>query len=421
MAIIYRIVHAVFPIALLAITPLLQAASASVSIHDHAMLPEDKTMTLETVLESAMARYPMALELAARSEEASAWASRSHQWMSDSPSLSFRYQSDRPAGDNGLTEFEAGLQLSLWRWGERKSTRLLSQHMAAESVAAEKVMRWKVAGQLRNALWDIALAIDRYETARSRLDHATQLTLTIERRHALGDVALTDVLLAQAAKIEIEKSVIETEAAVRDAERAYSRTTGLVARPPFRHEVRSGRASIVTAHPALRFSDAQVARAQANHTVAEASAKGSPTVLIGPRRERGAFENQYDESIGVTVSVPIGGVTHTRAKLSASKRAIAAAKANHAQVRRELEFELHEATHRLNVIKDSLEASKLLSKISKKHYNIGESAYEKGELDLMDLLKLQTMAVDAERAVRLLETDHKRQIARYNQSVGVLF
>jgi hypothetical protein len=51
---------------------------------------------------------------------------------------------------------------------------------------------------------------------------------------------------------------------------------------------------------------------------------------------------------------------------------------------------------------------------------MGELAYEKGELELIDLLKIQATAIDARRQVSRLEIGQKRQTALYNQAVGDL-
>ena len=49
---------------------------------------------------------------------------------------------------------------------------------------------------------------------------------------------------------------------------------------------------------------------------------------------------------------------------------------------------------------------------------LGRSAYEQGELDLMDLLRLEESAVTTDRHLARLEVEVARQVALYNQSVG---
>jgi hypothetical protein len=51
---------------------------------------------------------------------------------------------------------------------------------------------------------------------------------------------------------------------------------------------------------------------------------------------------------------------------------------------------------------------------------MGQSAYEKGELDLIDLLKLQEISLTAKRHFTRLQIEKNRQTAFYNQAVGEL-
>jgi hypothetical protein len=51
---------------------------------------------------------------------------------------------------------------------------------------------------------------------------------------------------------------------------------------------------------------------------------------------------------------------------------------------------------------------------------MGLLAYEKGEIELIELLRLQGMALAARRQSRRLAIEENRQIAFYNQAVGEL-
>ena len=81
---------------------------------------------------------------------------------------------------------------------------------------------------------------------------------------------------------------------------------------------------------------------------------------------------------------------------------------------------LHEAAHSLNVVRENMVTTTERMKLVDRHQVMGLSAYEKGELDLFDLLKLQATALEAKRQVTRLMIDEKRQAAFYNQAVGIL-
>ena len=45
-----------------------------------------------------------------------------------------RYQSDQFGSDAGLEEYEAGIELPMWRWGGRDAVRDFGAAMTAESL-----------------------------------------------------------------------------------------------------------------------------------------------------------------------------------------------------------------------------------------------------------------------------------------------
>lgn len=412
--------NAVITSMLLSVVGVVAGAEAELPSHQHTAIPVDESLTMNEAVAAAFVLYPTTMELAARAEEADAWTDRGQSWLADRPSLMMRYQSDRWGADNGLDEYEAGVELPLWSSGGRSAVQNLGDALSAESIAAGLELRWEVAGFLRSTLWGIALAENDHELAEQALETAARLTTSVERRHELGDVALSDVLLAQSTFLEAQTVLIEATAALLDAERAYRSITGLERRPSFLAEALSQSHEVEPDHPALALANAEVTRAEASVAVAEKTFKSGASLLIGPRSERAAFATEFDESIGITVNIPFGGSSHRRTQISAASRDAANARATRSQLMRMLTLELHEAAHSLNVVSENLAASAERMDLAERHQAMGESAYEKGELELIDLLKVQATAIAAKRQVTRLKIDQKRQTALYNQAVGKL-
>lgn len=394
--------------------------AATLPSHEHVALPVDDALTLSAAIDIAYARYPTTAEILARTEQADAWADRGSSWLADRPSLLLRYQSDRWGSDNGLYEYEAGVVLPLWSWGGRSAVQMLGQTMSLESAAAELAVRWEVAGLLRSALWNIALAENDHELAEQALEAAQRLTTSVKRRYELGDVAMSEVLHAESFYLEAQTKIIEVTATLLDAERVYRSVTGMERRPPFSGEMISALDDVEADHPALAFANAEVQRAEAGLTVAKETAATGTSLLVGARRESPALGDFYDDSIGITVSIPFGGSSSRRTEISAASRVAARARAAHAEQVRSLTMALHEAAHSLNVVRENMLTAKERMKLVVQHQVMGLSAYEKGEIDLFDLLKLQATALDAKRQVTRLMIDEKRQAAFYNQAVGIL-
>ena len=394
------------------------AAAEELPGHAHAALPVDESLTLAATIDAALATFPESVALAARQNEADAWVDRGSSWFSARPSLMLRYQTDRLGSDAGLDEYEAGIALPIWNWGGRDAVQGFSDALFQESAAAGVALRWQVAGLVRMAMWDVALAENDHELAEQALDTADHLVRLVERRHELGDVALGDVLLAKTSYLEFQTALIEASASLLDAERTYRTITGLDRRPTFGREPLSAHTGIPGDHPALAFANAAVARAEADVIVAEQTVNTGTSVLIGARRERPAFGPEFDDSVGITLSIPFGGTAHRNTAISKSAYAASMARADRNSTLRELSLELHEAAHGLNVVHQNLEAANARLQFAERHQAMGEVAYEKGEIELVDLLRMQATTVAARRQVSRLTIDEKRQTARYNQAVG---
>lgn len=388
--------------------------------HTHAELPVEMSLSMTDALDRTVAQYPSFVELEARNAEALAWNARGKSWLAAQPALSFRYQSDRWGDDRGLEEFESGIELPIWRWGERNAVRSLGAAMNTEVDLATIALRWEVAGLLRSIVWDIALADNDHELAEEALQTATELTTVVERRHALGDVALSDVLLARTSQLELQTALNDAQARLLDSERAYRSLTTLEQRPGLQDETQSDRHEIEADHPALAFINAELQRATARQTVVEKSTKQNPTFLIGPRRERSAFGQVFEESVGVSVRIPFGGNSHTNTVVAGSARETAAIRAARDRLLRTLDLQLHEAAHELDVARQNFAVATERASLAERQYTMGLSAYEKGELGLIDLLRLRTVSLSAMRQVSALSIEENRQIAFYNQAVGEL-
>ncbi len=388
--------------------------------HHHVDVRADADLTLANVLHTAVARYPSIVELNARTREANAWNRRGRSWIAGSPALSLRYQTDKYNDANGLEEFESGIELPLWRWGERAATKKLGKAYSKEAALAQGALRWEVAGQLRSVLWDMAIAENNLGLAEQSQAIARRLVVTVKRRHQLGDVARADLLLAQSAALDKETATLEAQAAQIDAQRMYFSLTGMQRYPEQFTETLSGNEMLDEQHPLLAFTAAELRRAQAARRYAVHAAKDNPSVIAGPRRERLANDIAVENSFGVTLRIPFGGGAQRGTEIAAANRAVATATAQRDRQRRELETQLHEAEHLLHVAESALKLATARQKIAQQYLAMGDSAFQNGELNLLDLLKLQDNAAAAARTASRLAIEVQRNIAFYNQASGEL-
>lgn len=388
--------------------------------HGHEPLPVDESLSFARVVDEALAFWPSSVEMPARQAQAAAWSRRGNSWLSDRPSFSVRYQTDRFNSDEGMREYEAGILLPLWNWGGRDATSALGDALNVESGAAAQAMRWQLAGELRRVFWNIALATNDHELLLQALTTAKLIADQVSRSHELGDVALRDVLMSQSALLEARALVIEASAALLDAEREFRSVSGMDRRPAFEAENISEHHVVAEDHPALIMINAEIARAEAEYEMIRRTFNSSPHLLVGPKRERAPLANDYDDSIGITMTVPFGGSAHRDVELAAANRVVAQAQATKAEQQRYLTLQLHEAAHSLDVVRQNIDEAAERMSLAARQQEMGQSAYEKGELDLIDLLKLQEISLTAKRHFTRLQIEKNRQTAFYNQAVGEL-
>jgi outer membrane protein, heavy metal efflux system len=407
---------------LVAVFSSLTAARAQqpLHVHEHVPVEVDPMLGWSELITATVRAHPQHYELAARAAEAGAWTARAGGWLAGSPSLYVSMLSDRVLDDTGQREYETGIDLPLWRPGQRRAVGDLSEALTGESVAATAALRWEIAGQLRSLLWDIAEADNAVRRAEEAVAVANELVRVVERRHEAGDLPDTDVLLARTALLDTQKVVLEREAMLLDSERGYRSLTGLDRRPAEFAEPLSVRETFDSTHPLLALADAEVTRARANAEFVSRATRGNPVLNIGPRRQRDAGTSFFNDSLSVGVRVPFGGARHRTAETAAALRRVAEAQSRHAALLRQLDLDLHEAEHSLDVTEESLALAEQQEVLTARQWELGQTAFAQGEIELRDLLRIQDAAQSAAREAARLRLARQRFVAAVNQALGEL-
>jgi outer membrane protein, heavy metal efflux system len=91
-----------------------------------------------------------------------------------------------------------------------------------------------------------------------------------------------------------------------------------------------------------------------------------------------------------------------------------------ALVNREYKLSLHEAEHELEVCEVQLPLSASHFKMSQENLRLAQKAFDMGETDLFDLLKIQEQFFSSSAENTQIIIECKRAIARHNQVKGVL-
>ena len=146
---------------------------------------------------------------------------------------------------------------------------------------------------------------------------------------------------------------------------------------------------------------------------------GAPTVLIGSRWERGNGEAPYEDSLGVTVTVPLGG-SQRRVRESAGAVAVAQAQQELDRRLREQQLALHEARHNLQVARRSAEQRRERATLATRRGDMMAKAFGAGEVDLLEYTRARAAARDAVQAAEEAALQVQLAIALHTQALGVL-
>jgi outer membrane protein TolC len=283
-------------------------------------------------------------------------------------------------------------------------------------------VKLRVAGLVRAALWDMTLANLTYEQAKSELAITDQLLAKVQRRVELGDLPRADLLLAQTESLQKRSVVTLAEAELMHARKRYSSITQMTKIPGDFQEKLVGLTEIQQNHPSLVAINSQVERKQAELNAVKLVGSGQTNVKVGINSDR--FTNDprsnMTESFNIGVIVPFGGSAHLAPQVAAVNVELNKLIAEREQLFRDLEQAHHEAEHNLEVNRAELVTASELKQVAEEHLKMTQLSFSVGEIDLMDLLKIQSRTQQAVLNAKQRAVMIQRDIALYNQAVGVM-
>jgi outer membrane protein TolC len=380
----------------------------------------DESLSLGQVIEATFEKYPQSALIAAFENEAKALERRSASWIAGYPAVYLQWIDDRAFNDRGAVEIQTGYQIPVWMWGQRAASRAVAEEATQSTALLARAIRHEVAGLVRDALWNLRLVENRYELAERIYEVSRQLTALVQRRVDVGDLARADLLLAESDELEKKTAVVQAEAEVMHARKSYSNLTRLERAPKFFEEEQSPRSTFDESHPALAVANALIERAQAEVEFTRKSKQGNqPSILVGTQHERGTRKEGYNNETNFVLQIPIGGEAYNAPFVAEANIVLTQRLTDRDILFRQLEKALHEAIHNLEVDRAALTIAERRREIAESQLKMSRLAFETGEISLIDYLKIQATAQAAirdaaERAILL-----QRDIAVYNQVVGV--
>ncbi|NOQ63021.1 MAG: TolC family protein [Methyloprofundus sp.] len=377
-------------------------------------------LTVAGLVSQTVEKYPDSAMLAAMYQESEALQKRGSRWLAGAASVSLYYKDDFAGSDFGAHEFEGMVQVPLWNWGQRDAGLYLGEQAEQSIEFQEQSIRLVVAGLVRQAVWGLKLEEFRHGMIEQRFHLAEKLFQTVEKRVRLGDLAKADLLLAKSELLRKKTQLIKQEAELMHARKGFSFLTKTDQFPEQCNESLSTQTDINLSHPALAAINAVIAKQKAEIEWIKAKGSGQTTFAIGGTTERGSRHQASTDSLTFNVNIPFGGSAYLAPNIAKANNAYVHAEVEKAHLYRRLSAELHEAEHALEVERANLEIVDNIQSNAQEHLRIASISFKAGEMNLMDFLRVQERSQRAienaqESAIRL-----QRNIAFYNQALGLM-
>lgn len=398
---------------------LLMVAMGAHAGENDALTPNPK-LTLREVLERTFERNPQRHVLQAMDGEVQARYLQARGMLPMTPALSVRHQNDAVGSGRGEREWEAELELPVWLPGQRAARHAVAQESQLELAATRDALMLQLAGVLRDAVWDVEMNLIAVKLAQQRLESARVLQRDVERRFEAGELAKTDVMLAQNETLQAQAALLRVEAELRHAQHRYRVLTGSDEIPAFAEEPLSKKQTVDDQHPFMREMEHKIAMARNQRELALIERRDNPQLMLSARSQRGAFDNAYNDSIGLKLRIPFPTESQTASRIAAAESQLAAKLTEQERLQQALQTALHEAEHNLATTQAELEIVTRQQQLAHENLRLAKKAFELGETDLVHVIRVQALTHEADRLVESRKVQLKWDISKYNQSVGEL-
>ncbi|MFA9461166.1 TolC family protein [Thiohalorhabdus sp. Cl-TMA] len=382
-------------------------------------LPTDPGLGLGEVVQRATERFPEGNQPQARQSQAQALKSRSSAFLPANPAIGVTHYNDTLLTGNGNREWEAGMEIPIWRPGQREARGEYARRTSALANATQGSIRLRAAGAVRSRLWALGLQRNRVALARRELKTAKALAEKVRRRMELGDLARTDLLLARERVLEKETVLEEQQGRLRVLRADYRRVSGLDRVPETWRESPVDEPPFPAEHPTLARAEQEVARLRAKVRWAGKEATANPSLTLGARRERAA-DGTAINGVVAAVHIPIGLSTQREAKQAPVRMELARAQSRLDRLRREVTGTREEARQGIVTARRTLRQARKRERLARHNLKLARKAFDAGEYDLIDLIKVQDKFAAARRDRARRELELHRAIARFNQAAGVI-
>lgn len=375
--------------------------------------------TLRDAVERAWARQPAYQAQPARAEEFAAKRDAAQALFPEPPSLSVGNRNDRLNRNEGVREWEAEIALPLWLPGEQGRQAAIVSAERDQYGTALAAAKLKVAGDVRDAYWQVRLTENELALARRKVEEAGVLAADVERRVKAGDLARVELNQAQAAERLARAALAEAEIKTFRARQGFNVLTGLSTLPSGA-ETSPAQATLLDDHPLLAPLQRAVATNQAKLNQATQNLRNNPELELGVRRERNTFDDAYANSLQLRFRLPFATDARNRPRIAAANAELIEAQAAFGLERAKVAAEVEAARWEHEQARVVVQLTETRFTLATDTQRLLARAFALGELDLVSRLRAENERFESELNFTRTTLEAARAVARLNQALGVL-
>jgi outer membrane protein TolC len=378
-----------------------------------------ESLSLRSLTEQVYQRLPGKLGEARFEQLQQANDTVSGALFAEPATANLNHYNDVVGSGDGFQEWEGSIDMPLWLPGQKQAHQALSSKILAELPAYQAELKLQASGQVRERIWQVKLAEAELAQATQVWTTAKQLEKDVKARVEAGDLPSTEALLATSNTLEAQSQHVQAEARLSEQLKAYSLLTGTAILPAEVSESLAEQDTVSAVHPSLALQDQVINRLQAEMGLAQYAAASNPNLSVGVRRERGDDTESFNHSLGVGISIALDDKRYSQPAIAEASATLTEAQV----VRQQLQLELQQ---QLIATKATLAASQTQQALvveqvetTQQYYQLQKQAFDLGELNLVELLRSQALANEAQNRKRRLEVLIEQHIANVNQALGI--
>ncbi len=383
-----------------------------------APVPAAGTVSLRAALEAAWQRAVAARETEGQRRQAEADRSVASSYWAAAPSLALSHRDDRLHQHAGRRETEIGVALPLWLPGQRAARAGTADAAAGQARAAEQVARLRLAGDLREAAWLLAMLQAEHGQADAQEQSLMQLADDVERRVRAGDLARADALAAQAELLSASALKTDLQRRLLAARSSWTLLTGLAAAPDLSEDPATDAPDM--AHAALQLASQSTELARQRVELVRRSRRDAPELTLGVRQDTPGSAEPSQGSLVIGLRFPLGTDGRNRPLEAAALTELDVAQTHEQRLRERLDSDIAAARDAQRSAQAQLDAETARARLLRERATLIDKSFRAGETPLPDLLRALAAAAQADSAAARQTAALGLARARLQQTLGLL-